>query len=305
VALAVLTATLTGAGGFLGGAARSPDPPAPVLGSITAGGLSLEFPEPWQRLSRAPRVEGLSGDLALAPGGDSGEGVALIAGQVRAQGAPLLSEAVRKRVGPLPEPDPVRLGRLAALRYSDLPLDARRATIYAVPTTGGVATLACLAGPAAADDAVGTCQRIASTLRLTRSRPYGLGPSPAFASLLQRTFSALNAGQARGREALRRAGTPYEQRVAAERLSALFDRATRSLASAQVSPAAGAADRAIVTALRRLRDAYTGLAQATRRRDRAAFAAAGTAVGGAQTQVRRSLGSLAALGYHVPSDDPA
>ena len=66
---------------------------------------------------------------------------------VDATGPTLLPASFRARLSGQPEGDPVALGDLDALRYEGLqPKGASRpVTVYAVPTTDGVATVTCSA----------------------------------------------------------------------------------------------------------------------------------------------------------------
>ena len=59
-------------------------------------------------------------------------------------------------------------------RYATLPIgDDNTATVFAVPTDAGVATLACTADEA-------TCDSIASSLKITEGNAFPVGPSEAY-----------------------------------------------------------------------------------------------------------------------------
>ena len=94
---------------------------------------------------------------------------------------PLAVPADARRVAA--EPDAVELGDgLQAYRYDGLKPNGfdRAVTVYAAPTSTGVATLACLAPPDDADAFASTCDQMANTLhrpatasrsRSARARP--------------------------------------------------------------------------------------------------------------------------------------
>ncbi len=104
--------------------------------------------------------------------------------------------------GALPRPEPVQLGTLQAYRYSGLSVHglAGPLTLYAVPTAGGVATVACLLvspPPPPPPPPSAQCAQIAATLKLNGTTAFGLAPSPQYAAALGRTFGALRAATAR------------------------------------------------------------------------------------------------------------
>ena len=58
-----------------------------------------------------------------------------------------------------------------AVRYADLTIgDGAKATVFAVPTSAGVATLACTAEAA-------TCDEIAASMKITDGEVFPAGPS--------------------------------------------------------------------------------------------------------------------------------
>ena len=120
--------------------------------SASAGSVLLSFPGAWTRLSTVPRIPGMtfSDPLALAPsGGKDGQ---LVAGSVNATGPTLLPAALLARLDPSPKAnDPVRLGSLQAYRYKALRPKGVNGTltVFATPTTDGVATVACVTPPGA------------------------------------------------------------------------------------------------------------------------------------------------------------
>src|SRR5262249_48330118 len=149
-----------------------------------SGPMQLRYPSGWQPTTSAPAIPGMTftNPIALAPNTAAG---ALSAGEADAGGPTLLPAAFRARVsGTLPAGRPVRVGVTPALRYANLRVNGLdgTVTVYAAPTTGGVATLVCHA-PSTATTSTATasftdeCAQIADTLRLVGVTAYPLGPS--------------------------------------------------------------------------------------------------------------------------------
>jgi hypothetical protein len=194
----------------------------------------------------------------------------------------------------------VRLGELEAYRYAGLRLRGipGRAALYAVPNTGGVATLACVPGRDGAAF-LADCEQAASTLSLTGVRAFQLGPSPAYARSLGRTVRRLASARSRGTARLRQARTPGGQGAAAGPLAGAYLAAARSLARVTVSPADAPANRSLVALLRRVGSAYGRAASAARRGDGAGYASAARAVRRGDAAIARALRGLRRLGYRV------
>ena len=169
-----------------------------------------------------------SDPLALAPaGGKDGQ---LVAGSVNATGPTLLPAALLARLDPSPKAnDPVRLGSLQAYRYKDLRPKGVNGTltVFATPTTDGVATVACVTPPGTEGSFSTDCERVAGTLRLAGAKPYSLGPSDAYAATLGKTISRLDSASAPAARRLKSADTPSAQASAATDLAAAYRDASR------------------------------------------------------------------------------
>ena len=143
----------------------------------------------------------------------------------------------------MPDRTAVKLGPdgLQAYRYEGLkPAGTdRQMTVYASPTSEGVATVACLAPPADAAAFKGaTARAIANTLQVSEGKPFPVGPDPAFAETLGATFGTLQNQVAKGRKALK----PTGRSSAARRRPPATSRprtpaAAAQLDGAEVSPA--------------------------------------------------------------------
>lgn len=293
---------LVGAAGAYAVLGRSGDeaPPPPPPRAEAGGQLGLIVPGQWRRLASPPAIPGLRlGDpIAIAPPGVAG--AALVAGTTEANGQVLLPASLLRR---LPEPpasdDAVALGQLQAYRYADLrPRGFEgRMNVYSVPTTAGVASVACVV-PASAAGFLPECERVASTLKLGEGKPVPLGPDRRYAARLDRAIGRLNATRAANRARLLGARTPAGQANTAGRLAAAYRQAATSLArGGTLNPAEQQANQRIVSALRTTQAAYTRMAAGARANDRGQYNAARAAVIRGEARVQRQVEALEPLGY--------
>ncbi len=279
--------------------------------SASAGYVELSFPSSWQRLGSPPTVPGLtiSQPLALstgsAAGASSGYSAAssqrLLAGEVAAASGPsLLPAAFTTTVnGTLPHPAPVKLGAYEAYRYSGLSVRglASPLTLYTVPTTGGVVTIACLGSAAAASGS--QCAQIAATLKLNGTTAFALSPSQQYASALGSTFGTLNSAVNRSGTRLRAASSAAAQAAAAAQLAAAYTTASRALVKLSVSPAVQSANASLAASLAALSRDYAALAAAARAGNEAAYARAQRAIGSDGSRMASALTALRQAGYTV------
>ena len=289
--LALVAGLLLGGGSSGSGAA--------FTDSASAGYVELSFPGGWQRLGSAPTVTGLtfSQPLALSTGSAAGASSTysasssqrLLAGEVGATGPSLLPAAFTAALnGPLPHAEPVRLGTLEAYRYSGLSVHglASPLTLYTVPTTGGVVTIACLGTSAAGSGS--QCAQIAATLKLNGTTAFGLAPSKQYASALGSAFATLNSAVNTGSARLRTASSAAAQATAAAQLATAYTTASRALGRLSVSPAVQSLNANLAASLAALSRDYAALAAAARAGNEAAYARAQRAIGsdGARTTQR-------------------
>jgi hypothetical protein len=306
LALVAVLGVAAAAGGYAigSGGGDAEEPSEPFTSSASAGTVALSFPASWQRVTEPPGIPGMRFEdpIVLQPQGQ--RRARLVAGQVPASGPTLLPAPLLARLpGEAPDGEPVRLGRLQALRYEGLAprgLDGRL-QLYAVPADGGVATVACSApAGAAGQDFLRDCEGVATTLELTGAGAYPLGPSPAYARRLRTVLTTLGRARRSGTARLRRADTPDAQAAAADALETAHLRAARALDDAKVSPADAAANRALTHALEGSALAYQRAAGAARAGDDDAYAAARRALQTEQTELRSALSGLERLGYVLP-----
>jgi serine/threonine protein kinase len=296
-----LLALLLAAAALAAGAISSGDS-NPDSRRVDAGDLELDLPQGWIAVKgKRSGIPGLplKDPLALAPRGRLGR-EAVVVGVSSASGRTLLPTAFRQTLAGRARGTPVSLGSLEALRYLGLRQreSADRLTAFVSPTDAGVATLVCRPSKAGTEFPE-LCQRLASSLELTRGKAFPLGPSPLLAVALRRQLAALAERRTALRRKLGAAGSAARQAAAATGLAAAFRRAARSLSALRVTPQSAAALAALVEALRSTRDSYKLLATAARQEDAGAYNDAVARVNRSEAAVDRRLLALRQLGYQV------
>jgi hypothetical protein len=197
--------------------------------------------------------------------------------------------------------DAVRLGSgLDAYRYTALApkgLSNRLVTIYAVPTSGGVATVACVFGSSTPAAFGSQCQSAASSLELTSGKSYPLGPSESYAKTLRSALGSLNDSVQSQAGRLRSAKTPAGQASAAGTLSIAYGLAAGKLEKLRLSPADSGANALLASSLRKTARDYGQVTAAAGRGDRRAYGRAAGALRSDGRAVQRAISQLKALGY--------
>lgn len=263
--------------------------------------IVLRYPDGWRRSSEDLAVAdlGLRDPIVLTPG--SAGGAMIMAGMSPATGPTLLPGGVARRLSQTPAAARVKLGRLRAYHYADLRVDGltRTMTVFAVPTSDGALTMACLAPPRDAATARAVCERVAQSLRLKSARPLALGPSRGYQQHLDELVEALDATRIARRAELASARSSTEQVRIAEQLATAFARARAIGAREQPSPREAAADRRILTAIDATALAYQQLAQSASIDSVTHYDDARTAVRQGERRLRAALGALTTLGYET------
>ena len=295
--VAVLAALVAAAAGVAlastGGGGADEEPAA--RNSASVGPIEVQYGSGLARADDGPRVPGLpASGLRLA--GKGGTGV--VAAVTDATGPTLLPSELRKNVtGKLPEPTSVRAGEASAYRYA--PVRARGVaqplTIYAAPTSDGVATVACY-GPSSF---AGTCGDVAESLELHGPRAVPLGPSPDYAAALTKTVRSLTSRRNAARSRLADERTAAGQASAATAVATAYAGAERAVRELDPSPAIATAHERIAARLAAAAAAYRRLAAAAKAEKPTAFRRARTAVGRAERRVDAALRALAEAGYSV------
>jgi hypothetical protein len=260
--------------------------------------VKAKVPAGWSRLSAAPPVPGLglADPVAFGPGG-KGSGDAVLLGAVRksADNSTLLSTGFIKAAGSLPAKEAVESdGGLQGYRYRNVKLSGfdRPVTVYAVPTTAGVATLACLGASA-------TCDASANTMQLVSAKAFPVGPSGDYAKAVGGALGALGKATKSGQAKLKAARTPRAQASAANGLSTAYAKAAKALGGLNVSPADKLANAQLVAGLGATAKAYRSAATAANKNDKKAYATASKAVAAGQQTVAKALAGLKSAGYDV------
>jgi hypothetical protein len=299
----VLSAAAIVAGLLVGGSGGSTNTPSVTLGSsATIGHLQLRYPSSWQIGSSAPGLPGVTfaDPIVLTP---SHGGAQLVGGEVGdATGSTLLPASFRSKVqGSLPAPVPVTFGNLQAYRYSDLHVSGLDApvTLYAVPTSAGVATIACWGTAHLSPSFATQCSQVTATLRLLNAAPYPLGPYASYARLLTSTFTTLHSATATPLPQLKSASTPSAQASAASRLATAYAAAASTLSRSAVSPMARDAHNALVAALKQISTGYANAASAAASSSSSAYSSAGQQINAGSTALSSALHQLSQLGYKV------
>jgi hypothetical protein len=188
---------------------------------------------------------------------------------------------------------------LQAYRYDGLQPNGfdREVTVYAAPTTAGVATVACLAKDSGAFAT--TCDQIANTLKLSSGKPLPLGPSKHYAAASSKALKTLGTADKKGLAKLKSAKTPQAQGAAARSLSAAYAKAAKTFQRQDVGPADGSLNTQMVRALRQTSGAYSQAAKAAAAKSKSRFASASGAVGKGRQAVADAIANYRAAGYDV------
>ena len=300
-AVIALTVALAAGGIALAVSALQQEDPRPPARPIVAssGPLEVSAPPDWAETAGAPSLPGLaftSPPVRLAPA--DGERIALVAGPVAAEGPTFVpADFAGGLAGKLPRPEIVALDEVRALRYADLrPRGGGRVIdLYSVPTSAGVAVVACVASGAAAT-LLRQCGRVAATLRIPGADPLELRPSAAYGAELTSVLTRLSETR---KPALASLGSGRNRAGSAAKLAAAFAAARQALEGTPPPDAAASVHASVVRGLLSSEQAYTKLAAAARVGDAAAYRPAARAAAVGERDVRGALQDLEILGYAV------
>jgi serine/threonine protein kinase len=310
----LLVALIVAAAAALGGRSSPPagsDPSETVAApsaNVTSPDLALRVPRGWSKMRRVPELGlPLARAAAASPGGRAdGPGVefGMVKGSEAANDA-LLPASFLSSVGQSADTPPrrtaVRLPSqgLQAWRYRNLrPVGTGDAvTVYTVPTSEGVATVACAVPPGQAAALARQCDAIASTLRLRRATAYPIGPSKTYAGRLNAAVGGVQQSTDANQPNLDRSDTLAGQAAAANALASAYGSAARQLAGLNLSPADRAVNGPLVSALRTAARAYRSAARAATSGNADAYRTASAAIPGAKAQLNTALAALRAAGY--------
>jgi hypothetical protein len=260
---------------------------------VTSGALELSPLRGWAESASVPRLAGIEFQRPLVLE-ERASGMRLVAGVLAATSPTLLPpEFVRQLGAAIGQPDTIALGPgLKAYYYAGLTPAGSPGLVdvYVVPTTAGVATIACIAGPGLIAPFY-DCSRNAATLKLRSGRPLRLGPDAAFRQRLPAAMSALEAARQRARAPLA-TRVPAQQAAAASDLAASYQAQAASLAP--LAPVGRPWSRALVRELADAGRAYRSVAAALRSKDAGAFSVGQDAVHARERRIGQLLNGPAA-----------
>ena len=270
-------------------------PAAPASRTMSAGALKVAVPASWRNVSaRQPQGLELKEAQAVAPrGAPAGEAITI--GRSSGGGATLLPAAFVRALPAAPQGEPVKLGALEAYRHAGLrPRGAPATTVYAAPTTDGVATVACVG-----DSVARSCAQVASTLRVDGARPVPLGPHAAYAKSVGTALAALTHARTSALKDLGAAHTRRGQGKAADAIASAYGRARSTLLRAPLSPLERDAHARLLAALQDAQTAWKAMGSAAANGDGERYANARRLAGERESAVRKAVGVLERLGYDV------
>jgi hypothetical protein len=261
----------------------SPPPPAPKPRvGLSSGVAKLPLPADWHPLGRRSTLPGFEQATAVRA---AGREAAL---DIRPpEDASLLPASVVAAAAPLPAPTLSGTDGRTAWRYELPGADAgSRVVAFALPTTGGVVTIACAPGDRV-DPAATACGRAVSTVRLDGAKALTPAPETAAAIVLPDVLSRLNRARRIERGRLAAARSPRERDGAARRLAAAYDAAAHMLA-----PVAGGAAVPVGAAFTGLARDHRKLAAASLELRAAAARRSGARIARHERRLARRLAAL-------------
>jgi hypothetical protein len=181
-----------------------------------------------------------------------------------------------------------------ALRYDGLAPAGATGAVFTVPTSEGVALLAC-------DAPAETCTTIAGSLKVENGEALPVGPSDAYAKDLESALSRLESRERAAAGDLKRAGRRATQASATAALATAYTSAGGSLAKLDVGPADAGVNRQLSDALKSAGAAYQKAAAEGRAKDRAGYARQGSRALSFRTEARQALADMESAGYTLPA----
>jgi predicted Ser/Thr protein kinase len=298
----------------------APGPKAPGA-NLASGPLRLQTPAGWEQLRSAPSIPGLAltSPVAAAPAGDARSGSVLLGlAPKRAHQPSLLPDEVVESAGPGAQLDretvALRGDIPQAYRYDGLTPAGlgRPVTLYAAPTSRGVATVVCVPPARADPELASQCRDAALSVSAPGARAFPVGPSRSYAARVNRGLGRVTSTLERGRARMRSARDPAVQASAAAGIAAAFKAAGSRLSALELSPADASTNRRLATSLGAAGSAYRELSRAAKNVASPAWERAAKRVKRAETDVASSLDALDSAGYSQlidvrlgPQDVPA
>jgi hypothetical protein len=292
VAVATLLAAAAGAG--VGSALAHDPPPRPAAPDtprvgMASGAARLPLPAGWVPLNRHSTLPGFH-DATAVRGTH-----ATVALDIRSPEDPSLlpADVLAATGGSLPAPRIERLDRRRAWRY-ELPEPRTNSTVVAMalPTTGGVVTIACQPDARSTTGAADDCSGAMRALRLVGASELAPAPEAAARIVLPGIVASLNRQRRRERRDLGASRSPHERGEAARRLAEAY----RNAANALRPLAAGDAGR-LTRALSGLVRQHDQLAAASRRREAGAARRSSAAIERGERRLQPLLAAVSGSGH--------
>jgi serine/threonine protein kinase len=288
----------SGGGGDKAPTTETPSAPA------AAKGVQVLVPPDWEKLASAPEIPGVKLDepVAFGPAGTDGGGQSVSLGNV-ADGAnnfalltPDFLAAAGFEGGKVPPRKTVKLGDngVQAYEYENLSVKGApgKLTVFAVPTTAGVATVVC---SVPAQD----CEAIANTLKLSDGKAFPVGPSKEFGDAVSKALGDVNKASQTARARMKAAKTNKSQAPFAAKAATAYDQAAKSIEQLEVSPADAGLKTLMVSSLRDGQKGFKRLSTAASKHDNSGYKKAQADIATAQQELQGAVRALAAAGYQV------
>jgi len=259
---------------------------------LSVNGIALKVPAGWaQGTGEAPAVPGIASPVTV--GGPKGGTIVVGKADKTAANSTLLPGALITKG--LSEGEPVDIGDgKQALLHDGVQVDGKAASIFSVPTSDGVATLACFAD-------AGTCHTIGSSMQITEGTVFAVGPDAKFAKNVQTILGRLESKERSAARDLNNAGRRTTQVAATGKLWGAYSGAAKSLSKLKISPADTVSRKQMADALAGAGAAYRKAASEGKRKDRAGYQREGKKALSFQDDMRKALTGLTNAGYDLPA----
>jgi serine/threonine protein kinase len=260
---------------IVGMSSKTSDPPATANGD----GFVLEAPANWAPAGKgAIAALGASSASLAPPGAAPGEGI-FGARLPMAQFASLVARGAVTRV---------KLGAGEAVRVA-----AGDATLFVLPTDGGLVAVGCSASPVVRE----ACPAAAASLKVTSAKAIALGPTDEGARSLSGAFKRLKDAIKNPTEDLSSAGSASSQATAATDLARAFRTASGEVARASVGALASPVRDRLADALGAVATAWKKYSSAAKSGSSSGVSSARESVDRARARVTKARGRLASAGY--------
>ncbi len=296
VAIIAVVAMGGGGGGEKASATSTPTPKASATPGaavpISFNGIALQVPAGWaQDKGEAPAVPGL--DSPVTVGGPKGGTIVVGKADKTAANSTLLPGDLI--TNDLADGQTVDIGDgKQALLHDGVHVGDKTASVFSVPTTNGVATLACFAEAA-------TCHTIATSMQITEGTVFPVGPDAKFAKNVETILGRLESKEKAAARDLNNAGKRTTQVAATGKLWGAYSGAAKSLSKLKISPADTTSRKQLVAALAGAGSAYRKAASEGKGKDRAGYKRQGSRALSFQAQMQKALTGLTSAGYDLPS----